>query len=142
VWTGHAAGNCRYALRRFARDLGPAQDLVIQIAADYHEVAETARKQGEALSELVILIADMVDSFGIEFLAKRLLNLSDAAEEAGELAGLVAAAAKVIEIFHAIVEGKNINLTDLCQGLALLTRQPFAVNLPDDMPALPAPAGR
>jgi hypothetical protein len=142
VWTGHAAGNCRYALRRFARDLGPAQDLVIQIAAEYHEVAVTARKQGEALSELVTLIVDFGVSFGVEAIAERLLNLSKTAEEAEELAGLVMAAGKVIEMLHAVVENKDGKVTELCQGLALLTQQPFAVNLPDDMPALPTPAGR
>src|SRR5439155_10052047 len=36
VWTGHAAGNCRSALRRFAHDLRPAQELVIRMAAEYH----------------------------------------------------------------------------------------------------------
>jgi hypothetical protein len=138
VWTGHAAGNCRYALRRFARDLGPAQDLVVQLAADYHQVAVTAREQGEALGTLVTLLVDLAGSFGTE----AVFDTPKLVEVSGELGGLIEEAAKIVELLHASVEGANGHLTGLCHQLGLLTVRPFAVNLPDDMPALPVPAGR
>ena len=146
VWTGHAAGNCRSALRRFAHDLRCAEDLVVAIAAEYHQVAVTAREQGEALTTLVTVIIDIAGScgieFGVELTADALFDLPRLSQIGTALWRVLRQAKNLIEVLHLTVEGAHSNLADLCHRLGVLTARPFVVNLPDDMPALPAPAHR
>jgi hypothetical protein len=145
IWTGHAASNCRSALRRFAADLRPAADLVIEIAADYHKVAEAARQQGEALATLVTMMIDITGSCGTEVgveLAETLVDASRLAEIARALGRVIHEAKTAVELLHLVIEGANGHLSDLRAELGLLTVRPFTVNLPDDMPALPAAARR
>jgi hypothetical protein len=146
VWTGHAAGNCRHALKGYARDLGPAQDLLIQIASQYHQVAEAARKHGEALATAVTVLVDIGGSLGIEFGvelavdavadAERLAQIGRALDEA------IQALKTGVELLHVVIEGAHTDLESLTDQLALLIPRPFNVNMPDDMPALPTPAHR
>jgi uncharacterized protein YukE len=146
VWTGHAAGNCRSVLRRFAHDLRVAEDLVVAIAAEYHQVAVTAREQGEAMATMISMILDIASSFGIEFAvelgADALLDLPRLTRIGTALWRVLAQVRTMIEVLHLAIEGANSNLTDLCHRLGVLTAHPFVVDLPDDLPVLPVPAHR
>jgi hypothetical protein len=143
VWTGHAAGNCHSALQRFARDLGPAQGLVNQIADQYHQVAEAARKQGEILATAVTLLVDCAASFGMEFGAQMavdaILDGTRLARYAAQLKELIEELSEGIELLHAVIEGAHVDIDALTGQLPLLFPWPLYVNMPDDLPALPVP---
>jgi hypothetical protein len=143
VWTGHAAGNCRHALKGFAKDLEPAPDLLIQIASQYHQVSEAARKHGEALATGVTVLVDIGASLGAEFVAGVALDaVADGArlaELAGDLEDVFQALKLELELFHVVIEGAHTDLESLTDQLALLIPRPFNVSMPDEMPALPAP---
>ncbi len=143
VWTGHAAGNCRHALKGYAKDLEPAGDLLIQIASQYHQVAEAAREHGEALATGVTVLVDIGGSLGVEFAAEVAF---DAVADAPRLAELgraldqtIQALKTTVELFHAVIEGAHTDLQSLTEQLALLIPRPFNVTMPDEMPALPTP---
>jgi hypothetical protein len=144
VWTGHAAGNCRSALLRFAHDLHPAVDIVVQIAAEYHQVAEASRENGKALATIVTALVDIVGSFGVEFgvemTVDALADMRKVEEVAEALYDLIKFGKTFIEALGAVIHGSHLHLTELCTQLGLLTARPLSVNLPDDMPALPQPA--
>jgi hypothetical protein len=143
VWTGHAAGNCRHALKGFAKDLEPAWDLLIRIASQYHEVSEAARKHGEALAAGVTALFDLGGSLGTEFVAGAAFDaVADGERLAAvgrELEDLIQALKVEVELLHVVIEGAHTDLESLTDELALLIPRPFNVNLPDEMPALPAP---
>jgi hypothetical protein len=146
VWTGHAAGNCRSALERFAHDLLEAEQLVIEIAQDYHAVAEEARKQGEALGTAVSALVDLCATLGAELgveLAMSAAGDVTRLEEIGEAIGtLLSNGRTILEMLHTVIEAKRGHVDELCIRMALLTPHPFTVDLPDDYPVLPAPAHR
>jgi len=144
VWTGHAASGCRSALRRLANDLRPAQDIVIEIAAQYHEVAVAAREHAEALGALASMLFDTVSSLGvdlgIELGADLLGDSSRLARIASTLGKVIGQGKTIIEALHLLIEGKEAHLDTLCHQVGLLTPRAVSVNLPDDMPVLPVPA--
>jgi hypothetical protein len=146
VWTGHAASNCRSALLRFAHDLHPAVDIVVQIAADYHEVAVRARAQGKALGTAVSTLVDLCGSLGVETgveLAAEALGDASTLGRIGKAVDTVLSDGRtMVELLAAVIHARHGHLEDLCQQIGILTLQPLAVNLPDDQPALPAPAQR
>jgi hypothetical protein len=146
VWTGHAASNCRSALLRFAHDLHPAVDIAVQIAADYHEVAVTARTQGKALGTAVSTLVDLCASLGVETgaeLAAETLGDASAVRRLGEAVDTVLnEAGTMVELLAAVIHARHGHLDALCHQLGMLTLRPIAVNLPDDQPALPVPARR
>jgi hypothetical protein len=151
VWTGHAAGNCRYALRHFAADLPPGARLISEIADHYTKVATTAREQGEALGTMISLLVDLGCSFGVELGVELTVEVSltevvgggerlvTIAHSVGEIIETIG---KSLELLDAAVEGAREVVPKLCDGLAILAYQPIHVNLPDDLPALPVPAHR
>src|SRR6266542_1560488 len=135
VWTGHAADSCAAVLGRFAFDLQDARTALEDIATEYHEVAEAARKKGEALGHLVAVVADIVGSFGgamivegPEFLAA-IRNLDD----------LIELICHGIETLVATLEGKSAALELKADLLSLMLTGSMDASLSDAMPVLPTP---
>jgi hypothetical protein len=142
VWTGHAATNCSDVLAHFAEDIEPAVGILIEIARNYHEVAESAREHAEGLAALVSTLADIAGSFGGEIVVDLVVDSPKAAEAVHELMHVIPAISHAIHALHLVIEGKQGHLEKLASDLGSLVNRSMNVDMPDDMPALPTPAHR
>lgn len=59
VWTGHAAANCRFALRTFGADLQRAAQTLRNAAENYRECAETVKLQTEIIIGIATAVCDI-----------------------------------------------------------------------------------